>query len=519
MTCASSWLNDAPTGGTATAATAVAGAALKAQGYYDDNHYSDSPWDDSAVSVRQSSLNRENCPAMIIQGMDDIHRVLVQCLRDGVKVGAPRWVNSDFLKCQKPAVDPATGVIAPACPTADSAPISKKDQKIQTQAVKAISESMQDSIINRADKLIIATQHKIWTDHDALETQYTRMRLGEVYDSMVKARKRLQPIVARMKSMLGEHCDKELPISMGGTDPSYIVTDPTKVLPTLMHTTDVTRLQRTCKLMLGSYHYVDDLLKEGEASLDLTDKDERRAAIGGFVRLRWGESTLGIVDAYDNDALREQYSMQRAGYGDAGTYHELVQRQVMYYGLLDSDTIDSRTLHNKPVTLDLVRHSAEISGVVELHNGYVFGGSRLKEGSDGEDCSDFIGSVLFKKGTIAPPTSVFMEIGDGKPPSRGKWADMSKCLKPLNLRGGDTPSRGDIAVINGHIVFIKGFNEQTGTIDTDEAAGQMFNTVGTFKRPLYERPCGSGAGRGVVRGDVRVLRLQPGCPIADEELQ
>lgn len=507
-TCATGWLNETPP-------TSHDGLTFSHDygDFYEEDQATDSPWEKRLKSLRQLSLTRESCPAMKIMAMDDINRVLVQCTKDGGPVGAPVWVNMDYLKCAAaPSESPEP---ASSCSGPDSQPIPGKELKKQKQELGEIREHFRDHILGEAFALVSDTQRKLWEDHEALEKPFRGMENAQVYETVFRARERLKPLVHRMQAMFGERCNKTI-VPQGEI---YTVTDPEKNKTISYREADLDRAMRTCRLFLGSYYYAQGLLEKAAAAPNLPESDDKtklKQAWGSSIRLNMSTNTIGLAEAMSNPTLYEGYMQERAGYGPVGRYRELVERQMMYYGLLPDGEISEADLHRKPARLEFVRRSREIPGVLELHNGYVYGGSRLRDGSDGKDCSDLVSRVLFKEGTPAPSTGVFMAIADHER-LKDEWKPLASCFETVNFRNGEIPQPGDIAVMRGHIVFIKRFDEDNGMLNTIEAAGAKFNSVGEFKRPLFEANCMPG--QDVFRADIRVLRFKPECAAANPLLK
>jgi hypothetical protein len=286
---------------------------------------------------------------------------------------------------------------------------------------------------------------------------------------------------------------------------------------------DAVRAQRTCRLLTGSHQIATRLLDEAD-SIPST----REAAAVLKVRLL---RRIAAQDPYEQaDALSA--------------------RMLAFQALLPANP-------GLPKSLKLIRLAREsgISGLWELHAGFVFGGSRLaKNSGGGYDCSDFMASLLAgyepeKSGPISThmlkKVARYLVQDPAVPKLAGTAKKLAGCFVAVDLRAGEEPQPGDFVISNndahkgGHVAIVKrslGVN----SILTIEATGGGANTIMSKARPLREpvpqcslhqdqgqerQQAGEKAapeshGRSPVRPDLFVLRLRvpalPDCPLSTE---
>jgi hypothetical protein len=183
--------------------------------------------------------------------------------------------------------------------------------------------------------------------------------------------------------------------------------------------------------------------------------------------------------------------------GKMGDNEELSYRTALFYGLSPAE--QQKYVRENPESFVKKNGSNW-----ELHNGYWFGGSRMKRNAGGMDCSDFVAHLFKSAGSRleAFSTSDLRELAEGLGSKRGSAnhfdnpdvKKLSACFTAVKLDQGEALLPGDILISyntwnGGHVVVVDAFNPKTGMVRTVEAGGGKLNTVGFSERPLFEPDC------------------------------
>ncbi len=514
--CATGW-SGAPLPGTKSKSSAASDETYGAYGtFYEDDLNAFNPWDSERAenSARRLKLNYAECPALnVLEVRLSDHMAKVHC--EGRK-SAEAWINLDALTCTLPPpryVAPA--VVQSGCPPISSAPLSDAATDMAHSMVDALDESPTNQILVEAKQRAIQTQKLAQQDHDTLLKMYGpgMTASSDLYHRLEQARKTAHAQYTAASKAFGPNCD---------------------LYPANFNHADADRGQRTCRLVRATYRMSDYYIKRAEATaVPGISKEDRENVIGLSLRLAWMEHYGNPIEISENPLMAEAENDRKAGGGPVADYRSLVFRQMLFEGLPKEqrqEALDKNSKHH----LNFFRTSAEVDGKpVELHNGYVFGGSRLSEAGGGRDCSDFLSAILTGWTGDMLSTDKMRDIAlylghaPGAPRKADtKWNGFDRCFDPVNLRSGEPLLSGDIVISRndtiakgGHVVVVESVDRTKGTIRTVEAGGVKFNTVGSTTRPLYEPSCGpspSGVGsNAVVRPDLVALRFhkKEGCNI------
>jgi hypothetical protein len=204
-------------------------------------------------------------------------------------------------------------------------------------------------------------------------------------------------------------------------------------------------------------------------------------------------------------------------------------RVMMFYGIRD-EAERNRIFNNLNF-----RHYTD-SGSPIPNIGYTLGGSRDRrsrerggrETGDSYDCTDLIGRALSCATGDAPSSSHYMRIGayleargtgrSAVPPSLPRrlgtrdWNGLEDCFDRVAVEDGAFPSAGDIIVKDGHMMLVKNFLPETGTVETVEAAStdrgvvpSAFRRLESFPRPDGCRSTGRARGGPVISRNSRCI--------------
>jgi len=495
--------------------------------------YEMDPW--NAVGPSHASLKprvtTDNCPAVkIVTFEEHNHRALIQCQCPVVPKGAKSdcdskkllgktWINLDYLACYPKNVKLAPRVIVTkGCDPKAVAGTSTVAQAMQ-KSVEKIASVYGSKLLKRAEEQAKVIKELIRNDSQKLYSAYDKSSKSdkELHEAFTLAEKRLTEYREQSKSLYGTNCDG---------------------VPADMMEAQWVQGQRTCRLI--------------------------RLSLSEFQKLK-ADALKGAGPGASPEAIGAKYRQwikTYEGFGRAeegGDLDQLAFRMILFHGLKDPE----RATLLKPAGKDskglaLVRVAREhaVKGkpdLLELHDGYVFGGARAgKDGvsnaqADPYDCSEFIASLLKdRRSSDVPSTAQFATIArvlhkeSGASLPQEDWANLKHCFLPVKIREGEPLHPGDILIRRidssttesnseheGHLAIVKSFDPQSGNIKTVEAAGSTMSTLGYNERPLYEASCevpadGSKPSWTPVRSDLRALRFKPdpakGCPLQAPKL-
>lgn len=223
----------------------------------------------------------------------------------------------------------------------------------------------------------------------------------------------------------------------------------------------------------------------------------------------------------------------------------LAARMVFYYGYSSQERDAMRKsgdvyyVREVPSTeLPLIKASGkqpELPPFLELGDGYVYSGDRLRENGHGLDCSSFsVSRDLIQGGSVNSPTTgtlrniarVLLHEPGITAASLKSWEPYLNCFDVVDLRKGEVPRTLDLVVsVSGlaernHVTVIESYNQSRGEIVDMEAKGGTTNTLTRCVRPLFENQCASvpdgNPGPGIdppaVRPDIYVLRFKSASP-------
>lgn len=206
-------------------------------------------------------------------------------------------------------------------------------------ATEFIEEVTGHALLNAAKDRYHQIYRQALKDHWEIGSRYAGMPSSGLRHRIEGARAVLKLRVAYAHSRFGAMCDKG-------------------------EGSDAIRGKRTCALLSDAYDKSEQLLSTLQS-----ENGEKEA--------------VSLVD--------------RVSMPDNVNYEGLIERTVLFYGL--PPWIQSKLAKSNE---HFVRESpiSELPGTYELHNGYVFGGSRLGSNSgNGIDCSDFITELLMSGGS------------------------------------------------------------------------------------------------------------------------
>ncbi|MEW6055942.1 MAG: hypothetical protein AB1540_04945 [Bdellovibrionota bacterium] len=409
------------------------------------------------------------------------------------------WVNLHALSCAPKNVlgyeipfQPAK----PECQATDGYPFETHDLKDSMEA----SDALKEEILGRALQISNKASERAHADLEVLTVPFERLTHEERYAALRRAHESISSFHSRASSLFGENCDRKL----SEKDPAGEA----------VSELDLVQGARTCVLVKSTQKFIAGLLSE---AIDSTPSQTRRIEIGAAL-----------------ERIIAQASQSRSN----ADYDQLEVKMALLYGLEPSKRAEViEKLHFRRTATAITSLERHYSGKIlsdfeELHNGYVYGGSRLGRASGkGLDCSTFLAELLRGKvkALERPLTSKdFVELAAYLQSNRtGKlrepWSEVLSCFQYIDLSQGQLPGPADVVVTHdgkeGHVRLVKSYDAVSGVLSTIEAAGGRFNTIGFRKVPLFESGCGPDespySGRAPLRADMHVLRIveAPGCPI------
>ncbi|MBI3557992.1 MAG: hypothetical protein HY074_17145 [Deltaproteobacteria bacterium] len=439
------------------------------------------------------------CGSIVVSCIDSANRMAYL----GCEGDFNSWkfiVNVDNLDCVEGNVSTYVKPLPGFAPAATCPVIQSSTLPVGSSIIAAghlAPAALQQCVINAAKKKYAEVQTKV-QDQDQLGfyDMYHKMSATDLKAALLRSRDKLRARSARAFALFGPECDHEPKFSKGKG-----VLD-----------TDIPQGQRTCKLLSEATMMANHLDPE-----NLTPDEARKRFLdesNSFAQSRV------LVD-----------------------FAEIGMRTLMYEGLPDATQaaiFPKLNMKRRAGEFDRLEKASGLSSsgtFVELHNGYVFGGSRMSGDKNSIDCSDFISSVYDLKAPVTdesgktslrePTTLQLQQIAKfvskeskARPPA--PWDRYIPCFQPVNLRAGQRPQPGDIVVQRangeGHVVMVESYNadEDPDSVKTIEAFGGGMGTLGPNMRPLFDQRCRNSAPDDVpsVRSDITVIRFVEGagCP-------
>ncbi len=459
------------------------------------------PW---KAHVGLSELHGSSCLSLVVSCVDSANHMAHVGCEDGER-SEKFVINADDLDCVAGNVSTYAKPLpawtqAANCPEAQLASLPLTSSTLA--AGQFVPNALQRCVINAAKNKYQEVQMKVQgQDQYKLFDIYDGMSHTQLRTALIRARTRLLERSLRAFNLFGPECDKEPKIAKGSG-----------VLET-----DIPQGQRTCRLIseaaMLANHLDPEVLTPAEAHHRFLEESNNFAQSHDLA-------------GFDENAFR---TIMFEGLSDA--------RQTEVYGKLNM-----KRKAGEFQRLEKASGPWALGEFVELHNGYVFGGSRMSGDKNSIDCSDFISSVYGLKEQVVddnghktnrvPSTLQLQQIAryvskESKSPPPAPWNKYVSCFQSVNLRGGERPQPGDVVVQRangeGHVVLVEAYDAEKSpdTVKTIEAFGGGMGTLGPNSRPLFDPRCNNADSddQPAVRSDITVIRFigGNGCPAHPNE--